>query len=124
VRSLELEELSEQWRRSSSGFKVDKYRQLFEMMVKQGRVPADSTFYILVKKKLLMTKFGKSEKIGPSGSLFQIVRFWQFQSKAKEGAEFKDLKIQCVLKQEKWLKGIKWSSLDIVLIKTVMNRVI
>jgi hypothetical protein len=75
VRSLELEELSEQWRRSSSGFKVDKYRQLFEMMVKQGRVPADSTFYILVKKKLLMTKFGKSEKIGPSGSLFQIVRF-------------------------------------------------
>jgi hypothetical protein len=48
-----------------------------------------------------MTKFGKSEKTGPYGSLFWIVRFQQFQSKAKEGAKFKDLKIQGVLKQEK-----------------------
>jgi hypothetical protein len=54
-----------------------------------------------------MTKFGKSEKIRPSGSLFRTVRFRQFQSKAKEGAKFKDLKIQCVLKQENGLKGVK-----------------
>jgi hypothetical protein len=54
-----------------------------------------------------MTKFGNSKKTGPSGFLFRTVRFWQFQSKAKEGAKFKDLKIQGVLKQEKGLKGIK-----------------
>jgi hypothetical protein len=54
-----------------------------------------------------MTKFGKSGKIGPFGFLFRTVWFWQFQSKAKEGAKFEDLKIQCVLKQENGLKGIK-----------------
>jgi hypothetical protein len=56
---------------------------------------------------VLMTKFGKSGKTGPSGFLFWTIWFWQFQSKAKEGAKFKDLKIQDVLKQEKGLKGIK-----------------
>jgi hypothetical protein len=54
-----------------------------------------------------MTKFGKSEKTGPYSFLFRTVRFWQFQSKAKEEAKFKDLKIQGVLKQENGLKGIK-----------------
>jgi hypothetical protein len=34
-----------------------------------------------------MTKFGKSGKTGPSDFLFWTVLFWQFQSKAKEGAE-------------------------------------
>jgi hypothetical protein len=56
---------------------------------------------------VLMTKFGKSGKTGQFGLLFRNIRFWQFQSKAKEEAKFKDLKIQCVLKQEKSLKGIK-----------------
>jgi hypothetical protein len=54
-----------------------------------------------------MTKFGKSGKTGLSGLLFQNIRFWQFQSKSKEEAKFKDLKIQGVLKQEKGLKGNK-----------------
>jgi hypothetical protein len=54
-----------------------------------------------------MTKFRKSKKTGPSGFLFQTIRFWQFQSKAKKGAKFEDLKIQGVLNQEKGLKSIK-----------------
>jgi hypothetical protein len=54
-----------------------------------------------------MTKFGKSEKTGLSGLLFRNIQYWQFQSKAKEEAKFKDLKIQGVLKQEKGIKGIK-----------------
>jgi hypothetical protein len=54
-----------------------------------------------------MTKFGKSGKIGPSDSLFCIVRFWQFQSKAKEGAKLEDLKNHGVLNLERGLKGIK-----------------
>jgi hypothetical protein len=54
-----------------------------------------------------MTEFDKSEKIKPSGSLFWTARFRQFQSKVKEGAKFKDLKIQSVLKQEKGLKDVK-----------------
>jgi hypothetical protein len=53
---------------------------------------------------VLMTKFGKSEKIGPSGFSFRTVRFRQFQSKAKEEAKLEDLKIQGVLKQEKGAK--------------------
>jgi hypothetical protein len=46
----------------------------------------------------------KSGKIGLSGLLFQNI---QFQSKSKEEAKFKCLKIQGVLKQENGLKGIK-----------------
>jgi hypothetical protein len=42
---------------------------------------------------LLMTKFSKSEKTGLSSLLFWNIRFWQFQSEAKEEAKFKDLKI-------------------------------
>jgi hypothetical protein len=42
---------------------------------------------------VLMTKFGRSEKTGPSSFLFQVVRFQQFQSKIKEEAKFEDLKI-------------------------------
>jgi hypothetical protein len=47
---------------------------------------------------LLMTKFDKSEKIEPSDFSFRNVRFQQFQSKTKEEAKFKDLKIQDVSK--------------------------
>jgi hypothetical protein len=54
-----------------------------------------------------MTKFGKSEKTGLSGLLFQDIWFRQFQRKAKEDAKFEDLKIQGILKQENGLKGIK-----------------
>jgi hypothetical protein len=54
-----------------------------------------------------MTKFGKSGKMGPSGFPFRTIRFWQFQSKAKEEANLEDLKIQGVLEQEKGLKDIK-----------------
>jgi hypothetical protein len=54
-----------------------------------------------------MVKFGKAEKTGCSGFLFQIVRFWQFQVKTKEGAKFEDLKIQCVLRHGKGLRSIK-----------------
>jgi hypothetical protein len=54
-----------------------------------------------------MIKFGKSEKIKPSGFSFWTVWFRQFQSKAKEETELKDLKIQGVLKQEKGLKDIR-----------------
>jgi hypothetical protein len=57
------------------------------------------------KKKLLMTKFGKSEKTGSFGFPFGTIRFQQFQNKTKEGAELEDLKVQCV-KHEKGLKGI------------------
>jgi hypothetical protein len=56
---------------------------------------------------VLMTKFGKSGKTGPSGFPFRIVRLQQFQSKAKEEANFEDLKIQGILKQERGIKGIK-----------------
>jgi hypothetical protein len=45
-----------------------------------------------------MTKFDKSEKIEPSDFSFRNVRFQQFQSKTKEEAKFKDLKIQDVSK--------------------------
>jgi hypothetical protein len=54
-----------------------------------------------------MTKFGKSGKTGLSSLLFWNSRFLQFQSKAKEEAKFKDLKIQGILKQEKGLKDIE-----------------
>jgi hypothetical protein len=56
---------------------------------------------------MLMTKFGKSKKIGPSGFLFWTVWFQQFQSKTKDGDKLEDLKIQCVLKHEKGPKDIK-----------------
>jgi hypothetical protein len=56
---------------------------------------------------MLMTKFGKSEKIGLSGLPFRNIRFWQFQNKIKEGARLEDLKIQDVLRQENGLKEIK-----------------
>jgi hypothetical protein len=52
-----------------------------------------------------MTKFDMCEKTGLSGLLFRNIRFWQFQSKAKEEAKFEDLKIQTVLKQEKGKKA-------------------
>jgi hypothetical protein len=55
---------------------------------------------------VLMTKFGKSEKIRLSGLLFRNIRFWRFQSEANEETKFKDLNIQGALKQEKGLKGI------------------
>jgi hypothetical protein len=54
-----------------------------------------------------MTKFGKSEKTGLSGLLFQNIQFQQFQSKPEERVKLEDLKIQGVLKQEIFLKGIK-----------------
>jgi hypothetical protein len=54
-----------------------------------------------------MTKFGKSEKTGLSGLLFRNIRFYQFQGNTKEGAKLEDLKIQCVLRHGKGLKGIK-----------------
>jgi hypothetical protein len=54
-----------------------------------------------------MTKFAKAEKIECSGFLFQTVRFRQFQNMKKAGAKLRDLKIQCVLKQEGGQKGIK-----------------
>jgi hypothetical protein len=54
-----------------------------------------------------MTKFGKSEKTGPSGFPFQTIQFWYFQSKPKDESKLEDLKIQGVLQQEKGLKGVK-----------------
>jgi hypothetical protein len=56
---------------------------------------------------MLMTKFGKAEKIGCSGFLFRIVWFWQFQYKTKEGARLEDLRIQGILRHGKGLKSIK-----------------
>jgi hypothetical protein len=56
---------------------------------------------------MLMTKFGKSGKIGLSSLLFRTIRFWQFQDKTKEGPKLKDLKIQGVLRHGKEIKGIK-----------------
>jgi hypothetical protein len=56
---------------------------------------------------LLMTKFGKSGKIGLSGFLFRTIQFWQFQVKTMEGAKLKDLKNQGVLRDEKGIKGVK-----------------
>jgi hypothetical protein len=56
---------------------------------------------------VLMTKFGKSGKTGLFGLLFRTIRFWQFQGKTKERVKLKDLKIQCVLRHGKGLKGIK-----------------
>jgi hypothetical protein len=54
-----------------------------------------------------MNKFGKVEKTGCFRFLFQIVRFWQFQVKTKEGAKLKDLKIQSVLRHGKGFRNIK-----------------
>jgi hypothetical protein len=51
-----------------------------------------------------MTKFGKSEKTGLSGLLFQNIQFQQFQSKPEERVKLEDLKIQGVLKQEFFFK--------------------
>jgi hypothetical protein len=49
---------------------------------------------------LLMIKFAKARK----NRMFQ---FQQFQNMENAGAKIRDLKIQCVLKQEEGLKGIK-----------------
>jgi hypothetical protein len=54
-----------------------------------------------------MTKFGKRGKTRLSSLPFWNIRFWQFQGKTKEGAKLKDLKIRCVLRHGKGLKGIK-----------------
>jgi hypothetical protein len=54
-----------------------------------------------------MTKFGKPGKTGLSGLLFRTIRFCQFQSKTKEGAKLKDLKIQGVLRHGKVLRSIE-----------------
>jgi hypothetical protein len=56
---------------------------------------------------MLMIKFGKAEKIGGSGFLFQIVQFRQFQNMNRTRAKLEDWKILGVLKQGKGLKGIK-----------------
>jgi hypothetical protein len=48
-----------------------------------------------------MIKFSKDEKTGCIGFLFQIVRFWQFQVKTKEGAKLEDLKILGILRHGK-----------------------
>jgi hypothetical protein len=56
---------------------------------------------------MLMTKFGNSGKTILSGLLFRNIRFWQFHDETNEGAKLKDLKIQCVLRHEKGLKGIE-----------------
>jgi hypothetical protein len=53
-----------------------------------------------------MTKFDKSKKTGLSGFLFWTIWFRQFQDKTKEGAKFKDLKIQDVLRHEKGLTSV------------------
>jgi hypothetical protein len=56
-------------------------------------------------RDVLMTKFGKVEKIRCSGFLFRIVRFWQFQTQTEEGAKIKDLKIQGEFKNGKGRQG-------------------
>jgi hypothetical protein len=56
-----------------------------------------------------MTKFDKAEKIGCSGFLFRIIRFWQFQSQTEEGAKLEDLKIQWEFKYEKGRQGMEGS---------------
>jgi hypothetical protein len=56
---------------------------------------------------VLMIKFGKARKTGCSGFLFRIVRFRQFQNMNRTEAKLEDLKIQCVLKKEKRLKGTR-----------------
>jgi hypothetical protein len=85
--------------------------------------------YMLV----LMTKFGKSEKIGLSGLLFWNIWFQSFQSKARERVKLEDLKIQGVLKQEnglKRIKGSRWKKIkqEVNVIKTgpsgLVNRTI
>jgi hypothetical protein len=58
---------------------------------------------------VLMTKFGRSEKIRPSGFLFWNIWFWQFQNRNMTRAKFEDLKIQSILRHEKGLKSIKES---------------
>jgi hypothetical protein len=56
---------------------------------------------------MLMTKFGKSRKIGPSGFLFWTTRFSQFQNRNSEGAKRRDLKISIHLRHEKGVRSIK-----------------
>jgi hypothetical protein len=52
-----------------------------------------------------MTKFGRFGKTGPSGFLFQSIRFWQVQRRIKIGAKLKYLKIRCVFRLGKRLRG-------------------
>jgi hypothetical protein len=52
-----------------------------------------------------MTKFGRSEKTGPSGFLFQIIQFWQFQNRNITRAKLEDLKIQGILRHGKGLRS-------------------
>jgi hypothetical protein len=56
---------------------------------------------------VLMTKFDKAEKTGCSGFLFQIVRFWQFQTQTEEGDRIEDLMIQEEFKHGKGRQGTK-----------------
>jgi hypothetical protein len=61
-----------------------------------------------------MTKFGKARKIICSSFLFWTVWFRQFQNMKKTGAKLGELKIQGVLKQGEWLKGIKGPRWDAI----------
>jgi hypothetical protein len=59
-----------------------------------------------------MIKFGNSKKIRLSGLSLWNIQFQQFQSKAEKRVKLKDLKIQCVFKQENGLKSIKWTKTE------------
>jgi hypothetical protein len=54
-----------------------------------------------------MTKFCKTGETGSSGFLFRLPGFSSFQNRNKEGAKLEDLKIKCVLRTGKILKGDK-----------------
>jgi hypothetical protein len=56
---------------------------------------------------MLMIKFDEFGKTELSVFPFRTIWFWWFQDKIKEGAKFKDLKIQGVLRYEKGLKSVK-----------------
>jgi hypothetical protein len=59
-------------------------------LIKHKLIEVDAMHEIKIRvlhTLLLMTKFGKAEKIGCSDFLFWIVRFWQFQTQTEEGAK-------------------------------------
>jgi hypothetical protein len=54
-----------------------------------------------------MTKFGKAEKIGQYGFIFQNIRFSHFQSRNREGAKCEDLWISMHLRHGKRVEASK-----------------
>jgi hypothetical protein len=61
---------------------------------------------------MLITKFGKAIKTGPSDFLFWTIWFWQVQRRIKAGAKLEDLKMQGCFKAWKMIKKYQRAKIE------------